>query len=138
MASAQPDKEIWWIASTLDDLREMSEEVRSVIGFALRLAQRGESHPDSRKMRGDLHDVIEIVISDAGDAFRAMYTVKLKGAVYVLHVFQKKSKKGIATPQADLNLIRKRLKDARKHYEENYSSSNRAQVGDKKLHRRAI
>jgi phage-related protein len=69
-------------------------------------------------MRGDLRDVVEIrTYSERGDrTFRAVYTVALGDIVYVLHAFQKKSKKGVETPKTDLSLIRQRLKHAREHY----------------------
>jgi phage-related protein len=55
------------------------------------------------------------------DTYRAVYTVKLAGVVYVLHAFQKKSKRGIATPKKDIDLIKERLKKAKQHYQDNYS-----------------
>jgi phage-related protein len=62
--------------------------------------------------------VLEIVAPHDGDTYRAVYTVKFKDAVYVLHAFQKKSTKGIATPQREIDLIRRRLADAEQHYRE--------------------
>lgn len=69
-------------------------------------------------MKGNLRDVIEVVSNDDGETYRAMYTTRLQGRVYVLDVFQKKSKSGRATPQADLDRIEVRLKAARKLHEE--------------------
>jgi len=68
-------------------------------------------------MKADLRDVIEICANDAPgrSTFRAMYIVELGHMVYVLHAFQKRSKKGVETPKRDLDLIRQRLKEARKH-----------------------
>jgi phage-related protein len=62
--------------------------------------------------------VLEIVDDHDGDTYRAVYTVRFAGAVYVLHAFQKKSKRGIATPKAELDLIKQRLKRAREDYEQ--------------------
>lgn len=86
----------------------------------LDLAQHNEQANYARQMKGDLRDVIEIrADNEIGDStFRAMYTVKLGEVVYVLHAFQKKSKKGHETPRRDLDLIRLRLREARKHYEQ--------------------
>ena len=78
------------------------------MGYALLLAQEGDKHPDAKPLTG-LRGVIEIVDDYDGDTFRAMYTVKLKKGVYVLHAFQKKSKKGIKTPKQDIDLIKDRL-----------------------------
>ena len=64
--------------------------------------------------------VLEIVDDFDGDTYRAVYTVKFAGVIYVLHAFQKKSKKGIATPRRDIDLIKARLKRAEEHYKENY------------------
>jgi len=90
-----------------------------VIGFGLFLAQQGTEHPSAKGPRGfGGAGVIEIVEDHDGDTFRAVYTVKLKDAVYVLHAFQKKSKKGIATPKPDLDLIRLRFRQAREHHAE--------------------
>jgi phage-related protein len=124
MPAPRLEKPIEWIASALEDLRGLPEEVQAVMGYALHLAQRGEPHPDGKKMKGDLHDVIEIAVREDGNTYRAMYTVKYKAVVYVLHVFQKKSKKGHATPKPDLDLIRGRFKIAKKHYDLNHSSNN--------------
>lgn len=88
------------------------------MGFALFQAQVGGKHVDAKPLKGfGGAGVLEVVADWEGDTFRAMYTVKFAGAVYVLHAFQKKSKKGIRTPKAALELIRKRLKAVEEHYE---------------------
>lgn len=82
-------------------------------GFALYLAQMGGKHPQAKPLKGfGAADVLEVVEDDDGETYRAVYTVRFGHAVYVLHVFQKKSKRGIATSKADLDLIKKRLRDA--------------------------
>jgi phage-related protein len=98
----------------------MPEEVQDDIGYALDLAQHGEQADYAHRMRGHLRDVVEIrTHNERGDStFRGAYTVELGDIVYVLHVFQKKSKSGIETPKHDLDLIRQRLKQAREHYEQ--------------------
>ena len=103
-------KPLGWIASTNEQLRDFPDEVRSVIGYALYLAQLGEKHPDAKPLHGfGGAGVLEVVDDFDGDTYRAVYTVRFADAVYVLHVFQKKAKHGIATPRQDLALIRQRL-----------------------------
>lgn len=89
-----------------------------MMGFALFQAQVGEKHVDAKPLKSfGGASVLEIVEDHAGSAFRAVYTVRFAGAVYVLHAFQKKSKKGVKTPKGELDLMRKRLKAAEEHYE---------------------
>jgi phage-related protein len=103
-------KHLEWVASTKEDLREFPTQVRGEIGYALYLAQNGEKHPEAKPLRGfGGAGVLEVVEDFDGDTYRAVYTVRFADAVYVLHVFQKKSKQGIATPRRDLELIRMRL-----------------------------
>lgn len=110
-------KPVFWITSSLDDLRAFPEEVRQMMGYALWLAQRGEKHADAKPLKGfGGATILEIVEDHGGNTFRGIYTVKFPRAVYVLHAFQKKSKRGIQTPQQEVNLIRKRLKTAEEHY----------------------
>jgi phage-related protein len=111
-------KSVEWISSSRDDLREFPEEVQQMMGFALYRAQLGKKHPDAKPLKGFKGaGVLEIVEDFDGDTYRAVYTVKFEDIVYVLHVFQKKSKQGIATPKQDIALIERRLKRAREHYE---------------------
>ena len=91
----------------------MPEDVKDVFGFAIDLAQAGSKHVDAKPLRGfGSAGVVEVVESDEGGTYRAVYTVRLSGWIYVLHCFQKKSTKGIETPKADIDLIKSRLKDA--------------------------
>jgi phage-related protein len=111
-AAARP-KPLAWIASSRDDICELPRDVQRVFGFALRMAQLGGKHPDAKPLKGfGGAGVIEVIANDDGDTFRAVYTVRLAGRVYVLDVFQKKSKSGIATPKPDLDRIKIRLKHA--------------------------
>ena len=88
------------------------------MGFALYRAQLGKKHPNAKPLKGFKGSgVLEIVENFDGDTYRAVYTVKFAERVYVLHTFQKKSKRGIATPKQDIDLIEARLKRARAHYE---------------------
>ena len=112
-------KPLFWMGTTRKNVRGFPKEVRDVLGYGLYLAQMGGKHPDAKPLRGFRGSgVLEIVEDHDGSTYREVYTVKLAGAVYVLHAFQKKSKKGIATPKHDIDLVKERLKQARKHYAE--------------------
>jgi phage-related protein len=102
-----------WIGSSHRDLMALPVEVRRSFGYALSLAQAGDQHDAAKVLKGfGGAGVLEIVEDATGGTFRAVYTVKFKEAVFVLHCFQKKSKRGIATPKADLDIIHARLKVA--------------------------
>ncbi len=110
-----PDKEkpLEWIGSAKKDLMALPTSVRKFFGHALDFAQRGEQHDAAKPLKGfGSAGVLEIVEDDAGGTYRAVYTVKFEEAVFVLHCFQKKSKRGIATPKEDMNIICARLKVA--------------------------
>ncbi len=105
------------MGSSLKDLREFPEDVKDQMGYALHLAQHGRKHPDVKPLSGFKGaSVLEVVEDYDGDTYRSVYTVKFKGVVYVLHAFQKKSKRGIETPKHDIELIQSRLADARDHF----------------------
>ena len=104
---------VHWIGSTRKDLRAMPDQVQDDIGYALYLAQMGGKHADAKPLTGFKGaGVLEVVENHDGDTYRVVYTVKFANAVYVLHAFPKKSKRGIATPQADMDLIKGRLQQA--------------------------
>lgn len=116
--SRSEQKPLFWVATSLDELKEFPEEVRRVMGFALHLAQLGDKHPDAKPLKGfGSAGVLEIVDDFSGDTYRGVYTVRFKGRVYVLHAFQKKAKKGAETPKATIRLVEQRLKAAKAHYE---------------------
>jgi phage-related protein len=98
-------------------LRTFPEAVKDELGTALSVAQFGGKHPNSKPWKGSGAGIFEIVEDYRGDTYRAVYTVKLEGAVYVLHAFQKKSPSGVRTPRPDVALIAQRLRLARQHYE---------------------
>jgi phage-related protein len=101
------------VASSKRDFRAFPDRVMSEMGYALFVAQRGGRHRKVKRLKGyGGGAVVEIVEDHDGETFRTVYTVRFASAVYVLHAFQKKSKKGIATPQADLRLIDQRLRGA--------------------------
>ena len=117
-APAEP-KQLEWIGSSKKDLKALPEEVIDVFGYALYLAQTGQKHEQAKPLRGfGSAGVLEVVEDWRGDTYRAVYTVRYAARVYVLHVFQKKSKSGIATPKPDMDLIRERLKTAGKRAKE--------------------
>src|SRR5437588_10393735 len=106
-------KPLIWIGSARRDFRAMPAAVKSDMGFALYLAQQGEKHRNAKPLKcfGGA-GVVEIVADYRGDTFRCVYTVRPGGSIYVLHVFQKKSKKGRETPKPDKALIEQRLREA--------------------------
>jgi phage-related protein len=109
------------MGSARGDLRGLPRPVRFVFGYAIFLAQTGGKHPDAKPLSGfGGAGVLEVVEDFDRDSYRAVYTVKFEGVVYVLDAFQKKSKKGKATPKADIDRIKMRLKAAQKDYEERY------------------
>ena len=105
------EKQLFWLGSSYDDLRDMPEHIQDVFGYALDLAQNGKRHPKAKpfKVKGE-SGVVEVVGDYDGDTFRAIYTVRYDDAVYVIHCFQKKSTIGIKTPQKDVALVVERLK----------------------------
>jgi phage-related protein len=106
-------KPLRWIGSSRRDLRALPDSVKFRMGYALYVAQQGGKHRDAKPLKGfGGAGVVEIVTDFDGNTFRAVYTVRLAGAVYVLHVFQKKSKTGRATPKPELDLIARRLREA--------------------------
>ncbi|WP_290900559.1 type II toxin-antitoxin system RelE/ParE family toxin [Aquabacterium sp.] len=110
---ADTEKPLEWIASSYKDLMALPVDVRRLFGFALSLAQMGDKSDSAKVLQGfGGAGVLEVVESDVGGTYRAVYTVKFAEAVFVLHCFQKKSKRGIATPKEDMDIVRARLKVA--------------------------
>ena len=115
----QAYKHVLWVGSSKKDLMAMPDEVKSAFGFALYLAQQGKKHQNAKPLKGFTGaGVLEVVEDCLGDTFRAVYTVKIAENIYVLHCFQKKSKRGIETPKQEIDLIRDRLKMAQEHAKE--------------------
>ena len=110
-------KPVVWIGSTRADLASFPEEVKDAIGFALYVAQQGGKHPSAKPLRGfGGAGILEIVEDQAGDTYRAVYTVRLAGRIYALHAFQKKSKVGGKTPKSEIDLIKFRLRRAEEEH----------------------
>lgn len=106
-------KPLEWVGSSKRDLKALPEPVVDVFGYALYLAQIGQTHPRARSLKGfGSAGVLEVVDDWRGNAYRSVYTVRFESRVFVLHVFQKKSKSGIATPRKEMALIRARLRAA--------------------------
>jgi phage-related protein len=111
-------KPLFWVGSSLADLKGFPDEVMRVMGFALHVAQAGGKHADAKPLKGFAGaGVLEVVQDHVGDTFRGVYTVRFTDAVYVLHAFQKRSTRGIKTPHKEIALVRERLKQAGEHYE---------------------
>jgi phage-related protein len=106
-------KPVRWMGDSRKRLREFPGAVRFEIGQAIYQAELGESHPSACAMQG--LNAVEIVSDYRGDTYRGIYTTRLKGFIYVLHCFQKKSKTGIKMPKRDLELVRRRLAEAELH-----------------------
>jgi phage-related protein len=106
-------KPLIWVGSSRKDFSSFPPEARSDMGYALYLAQCGGKHRNAKPLSGFVGaGIVEIVGDYRGDAYRTVYAVRFASSIYVLHAFQKKSKKGIATPKGDLQLIERRLRDA--------------------------
>jgi phage-related protein len=110
---ARRERPVVWVGSSKRDLLTFPRPVIAAVGFALYQAQAGRTHAAAKPLKGFAGaGVLEIVEDHDGDTFRAVYTVRLAGAVYVLHAFQKKSVRGAATPRRHLDLVKARLRDA--------------------------
>lgn len=104
-------KELVWIGSSQEDLKDFPPKVKSEIGYALYVAQKGDTHPKAKPLKG-FTGVMEIRYTYNTNTYRSIYTTKINEKIYVLHAFQKKSKKGIQTPKKEIDLIKRRLKFA--------------------------
>lgn len=112
-------KPVRWIGSAKEDLSAFPEDVKRRVGRALWDAQIGLTAPFAKPLKGfGGAGVLEVVDDFDGDTYRAVYTVQFAGVVYVLHAFQKKSRKGIATQKSELDLIGRRLLRAKEDYEQ--------------------
>ena len=122
-------KALHWIGSSKEDLSAFPKSVRHDMGFALELAQRGGKSPHARPLSGfGGAGVLEVIEDHHGDTYRAVYTVKLKNALFVLHAFKKKSKSGISTPKHEIDLIKDRLKRAEEDYTLKYGTKTKGKA----------
>jgi phage-related protein len=103
-------KPVRWVGSSRRDLKTFPRSVQREVGQALYAAQCGEEYPSVKALKGfGGRAVLEIVASHERDTYRVVYTVRFQEAIYMLHAFQKKSKKGIATPKKEVELVKQRL-----------------------------
>jgi phage-related protein len=122
-----PSKPLFWVGSSWKDLKAFPSGVRQAAGFALWRAQQGRKHESAKVLKGfGGAGVLEVIEDDDGNTYRVVYTVKFAGAVYVLHAFPKKSKSGIKTPPAEMEMVRRRLKLAEEDY-----ATRRAEEGER-------
>jgi phage-related protein len=114
MGELEP-KQLVWVGSSCRDLRKFPPALRRTFGVALYAAQLGETPPDAKPLKGfGGASVLELIEDHRGDTYRAVYTVRFATKIYVLHAFQKKAKRGVATPKRELDLIRERLRWAQR------------------------
>ncbi|MXW79786.1 MAG: addiction module toxin RelE [Gemmatimonadetes bacterium] len=113
-------KPVEWVGSSREDLKKFPAIVQDRVGFALYQAQVGLKHRSTKPLKGLGANVLEIISRQEGDTYRTVYTVRFKAAIYVLHAFQKKAKRGIATPKQEIDLVKHRLKAAEQHYADTY------------------
>jgi len=119
------EKPLHWIGSSKRDYLDFPDTVIKQMGYALGAAQYGNKTPAAKPWKGEGPGVFEIVEDYDGNAYRAVYTVRFRKAVYVLHAFEKKSKRGIKTPKNDVDLISARLKWAAADYKRHYETGER-------------
>lgn len=106
-------KPLYWLGNSLKNLKDMPKEVQETFGHALYLAQTGNKHRAAKPLkRFSGAGILEVVEDYEGNTYRAVYTVRFGEAIFVLHVFQKKSKSGISTPKQEIDIIESRLKQA--------------------------
>ncbi|MXW20151.1 MAG: addiction module toxin RelE [Gammaproteobacteria bacterium] len=111
-------KQVQWVGSSKADLKRFPDAVQDRMGFAIYQAQTGQRHRDAKPLKGFGAGVLQVAARHGGDAYRAVYTVRFESAVYVLHAFRKKAKRGVATPKQELDLVRRRLRAAGRHHDE--------------------
>ena len=122
MTDAPPVKPLAWVGPSLKDFRAFPDKVKSEMGYALYVAQCGGRYRKAKTLKGmGGAGVVELIGDHQGDTYRTVYTVRFETAVYLLHAFQKKSKSGIATPQAETRLIGLRMRDAERMHKESQS-----------------
>jgi phage-related protein len=121
---AKGEKPLDWFGSSKRDFLAFPEAVQNELGNALGLAQFGGKHPKAKTWKGEGPGVFELVENHDGNTYRAVYTVRFREVVYVLHTFQKKSPSGIRTSRTDVQLIARRLRLAQQDYEIRYGKAH--------------
>jgi len=114
-------KILYYVGSSEKDLKKLPEDTIDAFVYGLSIAQKGGKAPKAKVLQGfGGADVIELIDRDADGTYHAVYTIRMPEVIFVLHVFQKKSKHGIATPKQDIDLIKSRLKRAQEIYKERF------------------
>lgn len=122
----RPIRPVLWVASSKRDYGKFPTVAQETLGFELYLVQMGQYPTSAKPLKGLGSGTLELIEDHDGDTYRTVYTVRFKEAVYVLHAFKKKSKRGSATPQSDIDLIRRRLKDAESDYTARFSKERKS------------
>jgi phage-related protein len=117
--TAQSLRPIVWLGDSKRNLRDFPEGARKLLGDELQLIQFGGMPKDAKPFKGVGSGIVEIALRYASDAYRVVAALQIDRRIYVLHAFQKKSKRGIATAKRDVDLIRKRYTQAQKLKHEN-------------------
>lgn len=123
--AVRPVRPLLWVASSKRDYGGFPTRAQDSLGFELFLAQTGQHPPSAKPLKGLGSGVVELVEDFDKDTYRAIYTVRFGEAVYVLHAFKKKSKQGIKTPKHDIELMKKRLKDAEYDYAQRFKKEKK-------------
>lgn len=118
-------RRLFFLGSSLRDLESLPKEVKEDFLTGLTVARIGGTPPNMKPWKGLGSGVYELLEDHRGDTYRAVYTVRFTEAMYVLHVFKKKSKSGIKTPLPDIRRVGSRLQEAESHYEENFKGKNK-------------
>ena len=122
---ARPLRPLLWVVSSKRDYDQFPARVQETMGFELFLAQTGQHPPSAKPLHGLGSGTVELIEDFAGDTYRAVYTVRFAAAIYILHAFKKKSKRGRKTPQSDIDLIRRRLTEAERDYTQRYGKDSK-------------
>lgn len=123
---ALPERPLLWVASSKRDYMAFPARVQDGFGFELFLVQTGQHPPSAKPLKGVGSGTLELIENFDGDTYRAVYTVQFSEAIYVLHAFKKKSKRGIRTPQVDIDLLKRRLKAAEEDHAERFGKEKRS------------
>lgn len=103
-------KRLFWIGSSREELKQFPDDVQD---------EMGDRHNHAKTLSGlGNAKVIELRENDRSGTYRVVYTVEMAEFIFVLHAFQKKSKSGIATPKQEIDLVKRRMKDAEALYKE--------------------
>ena len=122
---AEGEKPLDWVGTSKEDFIRFPAVVKDEMGNALGLAQFGGKYPKAKALKGQGPGVFEVVEDYRGDTYRAVYTIRLREVVYVVHAFQKKSPKGVRTARSDVELIERRLKTAQRDYEARHGEAKK-------------